>query len=164
MPITVFPNQSGTAGLAPRAPRPYVRGRRPAAATTGGVFHDRKQSVVPSFPMYPVRQPIAEDIYHISMSGDTLLRSTFTPTDTRRCVYDVTTDVASHNSATTILWSFDPAVKKVTELARITWSLNGKTLVEMGGVRVPATEFLTKPKWKLGMSSYVLSLVYIASF
>ena len=72
-------------------------------------------------------------------------------------MYDVTTDVASHNSATTILWAFDPARKKVEEVARITWSLGGKTLVEMGGVRVPASEFLVKPKWKLGMSSYVPS-------
>lgn len=103
--------------------------------------------------MHQVRQPIAEDIYHITTNGNTLLRSTFTPTDSRRLVYDVTTDVSSHNNATTILWSFDPASKKVEEVARVTWSTSGKTLVEMAGVRVPATDFLTKSKWKLGMSS-----------
>jgi hypothetical protein len=112
-----------------------------------------EQPTTPSFNIDPVRKNLAEDIYDISTSGKTLLQSTFTPIDSQRPMYDVTTDVISHKRATTILWRFDPGERKVTEVARINWSTNRKNIVEMGGVRVPVTEFLIKSKWRLGVSS-----------
>jgi hypothetical protein len=151
MPVMVFPNQSGGSGLPPRMPRPYVRARHPVP--TNSQSQGIKQSNVPVFTTESARQSLTRDAYEISTTGKTLLQSTFTPTDSRRPVYDVTTDVPSHNRATTILWRFDPGKCKVTEVARINWSTSGKTMVEMGGVRVPVTELLTKPKWRLGLSS-----------
>lgn len=151
MPVTVFPNQSGSSGRAPRTPQPYVRARHPVP--TNSPSQGIKQSTIPAFTTDPARQSLAEDAYEISTAGKTLLQSTFTPTDSLKPVYDVTTDVPGHNRATTILWRFDPGKCKVTEVARINWATSGKTMVEMGGVRVPAMELLTKSKWRLGMSS-----------
>jgi hypothetical protein len=115
-----------------------------------------RQPAISSSTPDSAQQNIVEDAYTISIRGKTLLQSTFTPTDSRRPVYDVTTDadaVAGHTSATTILWRFDHGERKVTEVARINWSINRKNIVEMGGVRVPVTEFLIKSKWRFGMSS-----------
>lgn len=151
MPAIVFPNQSGRSGLAPTAPRPYVRSRLPVAGSS--LNRGTKQPATPSFTPNSTRQNIAKDAYSITTNGNTLLQSKFTPTDSRRPVYEVTTDVASHKWATTILWRFDPGERKVVEVARIHWSTVGKNMVEMGEVRVPVTEFLTKSKWRLGMSS-----------
>lgn len=104
-------------------------------------------------PMYQLRQYTTGDAYAISNPSSTLLRSTFVPTLPQRPIYELTTDIASGTSATTILWKFDLASNSVNEVARIAWANTGsKTVIEMEGLRIPANEFLTKPKWRLGVA------------
>jgi len=144
--MTVFPNYSGSTSLRPRSARNRVR-----PSTGGGrPTHERLQSTATSISHD--WQKIADDAYHISTVGKTLLQSTFIPTDSRRPIYEVTTDIATHNNATTILWSCDLQRRRVTEVARIKWSASGKAVVEMGGLCVPVAELLTKPRWRLSMS------------
>lgn len=108
--------------------------------------------------MYQLRQHTSGDAYTFTTTSSTLLRSTLVPIHPQRPMYELTTDIASGSSATTILWKVDLASKSVKEVARVTWANSGnKTIVEMAGVRVPASDFLTKPKWRLGVAQYVVT-------
>jgi hypothetical protein len=149
--MAVFPDQSGGSGMTHKRSRSDVPARHPVAINLPS--QGRRHSIILESSTEPARQSLTKDAYEISTHIKTLLRSTFTPTDPQRPVYDVTTDVPGYNRATTILWRFDPGECKVTRVARINWSTNEKTMVEMGGVCVAATELLTKSKWRLGMSS-----------
>ncbi|PVF98714.1 hypothetical protein CPB86DRAFT_797157 [Serendipita vermifera] len=85
-------------------------------------------------------------------AGTSLLRSTFFPTGYRTPVYEVTTDNVGSNKATTTLWSFDVKERTVREVAKIYWASSGKTMVEMSGVKIPVADFLTRSKWRLGVT------------
>ncbi|CAG8716335.1 5735_t:CDS:2, partial [Acaulospora colombiana] len=183
--------------MAPKAPRPYVRGRV-AAQTTQQMQSYQQQhqnvSIQPqkesfqnqnaasvhqspahrssssleshgaptAIPMQPMvtrqQQPpsvtLSSDSYHITLNnaGTSLLRSTFFPTGYRAPVYEVTTDSVSSNKATTTLWSFDVKERTVREVAKIYWASSGKTMVEMSGVKIPVADFLTRSKWRLGVT------------
>jgi hypothetical protein len=182
--------------MAPKAPRPYVRGRVQANSQQAQQMqqtHTQHQSVTimqagldsvhqspahrssssletqggasASIPMQPIssttstrqQQPavtISSDSYRITLnnSGSSLLRSTFHPTWYRAPVYEVTTDYLGTSKATTTLWSFDVKERTVREIAKINWASSGKTMVEMSGVKIPVSDFLTRSKWRLGVT------------
>lgn len=95
------------------------------------------------------------DTFTVFMTGPSILTSTFVSQDPRLPIYEVTTDNPGGSCAVTILWRLDKLDRSVTEVARITKAKGEKPSVEMNGIRIPVSDFLSKPRWRLRSLLYV---------